>query len=498
MQLKKIAAAVAAGTLGFCGQGWALEPGVSPDIEIFVSGAGAQDNNLRRLFEELCVAGTLDTYFDNASPASPGALYTAIFCTLDSAKVPGLSVNNPKVLFHKRTAGAAAMGVNPVLDAQPIDQMAINNGNCTRTPPDQFFRCRISQPGDLAPVVSDAGISNPGPEIFWGTNTPDGVAPVNPGKVIERMEVKSGGSILFNVPVTRSLRDALQRAQIDSGELAPECETQDTEPCMPSLSKQQIASLFTGSIGKWSEFQVVSKNGGSAPLTTYAGAGDLSDDKVHLCRRADGAGVQAQANVTFLNYPCADGAPTPARTSNPLLGPVVLHAPSPGSMDLCLKDFNDGTNDSTFNPTGTKAWAIGIQSTERNVNLKWNYRSIKIDGVAPTLGNAARGHYQFWADVTYQWLKAAFNGPTGDKLKIIERLAADAGKPSILAKNNAAFVHPFGPAGYLATSVAGHPVPPDGVFDPNVPVSPYTRGPGGLSLDTCRVPVIDGRKPNRL
>jgi hypothetical protein len=498
MQLNRIAAAITAGALMHWGQAQAHGPEVVPDIRIYVSGAGAQDINLRLLFEELCLAGTLDTYFDNARPASPGALYTALFCTLDSEKVPGLSVNNPKVLFHKRTAGAAAMGVNPVLDAQPIDHMVIDNGNCTRTPPDNFFRCRIAQPGDLTPVVSDAGISNPGPEIFRGTNTPEGVAPVNPRRVMERMEVKSGGSILFHTPVTRSLRDALQRAQIASGELAPECELQDTEPCMPSLSKQQIASLFTGSIGKWGEIQVVSRDGSSAPLTTYARAGDLSDDKVHLCRRADGAGVQAQANVLFLNYPCADGAPTPLRTSNPLLGPVVLQAPSIGHMDLCLKDFNDGTNDSTFNPASAKAWAIGMQSTERNAGLKWNYRSIKIENAAPTLENAARGRYLFWADVTYQWLKPAFNGPTGDKLKIIEKLAADAGKPSIIARNNLAFVHPFGPAGYLATSVAGHPVPPDGVFDPNVPVSPYTRGPGGLALDTCRVPVIDGRKPNRL
>jgi hypothetical protein len=498
MQSNRIAAAVAVGAVLHCGSAAAHDPSVTPDIEIFMSGATAQDLNVRQLFEELCVANTLDVYFDNSVSANPGSAHTALFCTLDSQKVPGLSVNNPKVLFHKRSAGGSAQGVNPVLDQQEIDAMVINNnGNCAKTGGETFYRCRINAAGDLIKKVSDAGVSDINPELFRGVNTPAGSAPINPVKVSERMEVRSGGALVFNTPITKSLRDALQRAQIDNGELQAGCEGKDDEPCMPSLSKHLIASLFTGNVGKWSEVKVVKKDGSSAPLTDYA-QGQITDDKVHLCRRVDGSGTQSQFNVKFLHNPCTDGALSPSSTTNPANGPVVILNSGSGNVDVCLKDFNDGTNDSGSNGAGTKAWAIGVQSTERNAKLTRNYRFVKVDGVAPTLDNAFSGHYLDFAEVTYQWRKPAFNGPTGDKLKVIEKIANDAGKPSIIAKNNADFIHPFGRGGYLAVSTAGHTVPANAVFDATNPVTPYTHAPGGRSLDNCRVPVIDGRKPNRL
>ncbi|MBS1212814.1 MAG: uncharacterized protein H6R26_1431, partial [Proteobacteria bacterium] len=145
-----------------------------------------------------------------------------------------------------------------------------------------------------------------------------------------------------------------------------------------------------------------------------------------------------------------------------------------------------------------KAWAIGVQSTEKNVDLSKGYRFVKIDGAAPTLEQTYAGHYMDFAEVTYQWRKAAFNGPTGDLLKIIQKIASDAGKPSIIAANNAKFKHAFGDGGYLAVSKSGFPVPANGIFDATNPVTPYTHAPGSLSLNNCRAPVIDNKKANRL
>jgi hypothetical protein len=474
-----------------------LEPSASADIEIFMSGATAQDLNLRQLFSELCVAGTLDVYLDKANPASPGAAHTALFCQIDSAKVTGLSVNNPRVLFHKRSAGGSAQGVNPVLDEQAIDAMAINNGNCEKDAASGNWLCRISQPGDLVKKVSDAGVADVNPELFRGINTPDGSAPVDPAKAAQRLDVVSGGGLVFGTPVTKSLRDALQRAQIDMGTLDQDCEGKDDERCMPSLSKHQIASLLTGNIGKWSAIKVVGKDGQpKGALTDYA-QGSITDDKVYICRRVNGSGTQATINAKLLNAPCTDGAVSPASTSNPLAGPVVVLNPGSGNVDTCLDDFNQGTNNSNANAAGAKAWAIGVQSTERNADIKRNYRFIKTDGVAPTLANTASGLYMNWVEITYQWRKAAYNGPTGDKLRLIQKIAADAGSPSIIAKNNAKFVHPFGQGGYLAATAAGHAAPADGKFDANNPVNPYTHAPG-LSLDNCRVPVVDASQPSRL
>ncbi len=168
MKLNRFTAAVATSTALLSGVANAapLQPTDAPDIEIFMSGATAQDGNIAQLFGELCVSGTLSVFKDNANTSKPGANHTAYFCNLDNSKFtnPQLSASNPKVLFHKRGAGGSAQGVNPVVDEQPIEAMAINNGNCS--PPagsDTFFRCRVSLPGDTVQQVSDAGVSDVNP-----------------------------------------------------------------------------------------------------------------------------------------------------------------------------------------------------------------------------------------------------------------------------------------------------------------------------------------------
>jgi hypothetical protein len=502
MTTKHLFTAIAAGLALNSGASYALAPSVTPDIEIWMSGATAQDRNVGLLFQELCKPNTLDVYYDGVTGTTVGAAHSAYFCNLDTNKVTGLSQSEPKVLFHKTsssregsvTVGGSGVGVNPVLLKQPVDAMVISNGNCL--PPasgETFYRCRINQPGDTIRQVPDAGVSDVNPELFVGPNTPANTAPVDAAQVARLFEVVSGGALVFNTPVTLDLRNALQKAQIYTGNLPADCEGKETEDCMPSLSKTQLAALFSGSIGKWEAIKVVNKDGASRPLTDF---GPPGDPKVHICRRVDGSGTQASLNAKILNAPCTAGAKNPAATSNDVAGPIVRLNPGSGDVDRCLDDHNKGANTGGLNPTNIKAWAIGVQSTERNVTNRLDYRYIKHDGQAPTIVNAAAGRYPFAVEVTYQWLKTG--GPTGDKAKIISKIATDAGKPSIVANNNKAFVYPWGQGGYLAVSASGHPVSENGVLDINAPVTPYTHAPDGLLLDNCRIPVIDDNKANRL
>ncbi len=509
MQSNRIITSLAVGTvlLG-SGQAMALAPTETPDIEIFASGATAQDTNVEKLFAELCRAGTLDVYYDNLNSAKPGAAHRALFCTLDGTKVTGLDNSSPKVLFHKRSAGGSAMGVNNVIAYQPIDAMVVNATNCTLDAAETklvegrpVYRCGAA-PGtpSIISVASDVGVSDVNPALFRGLNTPTGSKDVVIADVAKKLDVQSGGALVFGTPVTKALRDALQRAQIDQGRLAADCEGQETESCMPSLSRYQVASLFTGNVGKWSRFQVVAKDGTSKKLTDYAKAGDVADDKVYLCRRVRGSGTQTQFNAKFLNYPCAGSAGgTPTEVVNKLAGPITILNSGSGDVNLCLDDFNNGTNNGKTNTASVKAWAIGVQSTENNPDLKYGYRFIKIDGVAPTLQEAAAGRYMDFAEVTWQWLKAGQKGaPTGDKLKIIQKIAKDAGKPSILGGIDAAFKHSFGNGGYLALTSSGNTASATGVLDLNNPVSAYTHAPGKVALDNCRVPVVDPGKDSPL
>lgn len=503
MKSKHILAAIAAGVALQSGAVFALAPTETPDIEIILSGATAQDNNIGALFKELCKSGTLDEYRDGKT-GTAGGNHRAYFCRLDTGIVTGLSTTEPKVLFHKTSTskatgtsiGGSGLGVNPVMLKQKVDVMAINNNNNCTAPvaPETYWRCSITQTGDIAQTVPDAGVSDVNGELFVGPNTPAGVAPVDAGQVAKLLQVVSGGSLVFGAPVTKEFRDALQRAQIDAGELAAGCEGKETEECMPSLSKQFIASLMTGSIGKWDQVKV-GKAGSSKPLTDYAN-GKTTDSKVYICRRANGSGTQATINAKILNAPCTAGALNPAETSNDQAGPIVKINAGSGDVEKCLVDFNSGSNTSGQNPGAAKAWAIGVQSTEKNANNALDYRFIKIDHQAPTLQNAAAGRYTVAAEVTYQWLKTG--GPTGDKAKIISRVATDAGKPSIIANNNKSYSFPWGQGGYLAVSSSGWEVSPTGDLDLNNPVTPYTHAPNGQLLDNCRIPVIDENKANHL
>ncbi len=517
MKTKQIAAAVSAVLLS--GSAFALSPTTTPDIEIFMSGATAQDKGIAALFENICVTDAngvpvdLDVFKDNSNPAKPGKAHTAYFCTLDNAKVPGLSITAPKVLFHKRSSGGSAQGVNPVIDEVAIDAMNINNGNCAA--PDtangeDFWRCDITPDtdndpttGNLIQVVSDAGVSDVNPEMFVGDNTPAGNSPVDAIAVSNKMVVKAAAALVFGVPVTTNLRDALQEAQVASGQIVEsfpgECTTYDpsisdprlqpreSEACMPSLSKQQVASLISGQIRNWSAFKV---NGVS--LTDPSVVSNVpADTKVTYCRRVNGSGTQAQMNAKFLHYPCTTGALKPAsEPGNPFIGPVIRENSGSGDVTLCLNDFNNGTNLSGENAFGSVAWALGVQSTEKNANLSDDFRFVKIDGIAPTLENAASGKYMDWVEQTFQWRVPTYNGPTGDKLVVLETIASRASDPTIIANVlNPKFNHSWGQAGYLAVSTNFAPAA-DGILDLTAPVIPYSHVANGR-LDNCVVPVVN-------
>jgi hypothetical protein len=490
MKTNHFAAAFAGAMLMHTSASMALAPDQPVQYHVKMSGATAQDRNLGQLFADLCVPGSLDEYFDGPT-GNAGGNHRAYFCKIDSSKVTGLSSSNPNVLFSKtsttKTAGGniggSGIGVNPVLLKLPVDVMSINNGNCVApVTGENYWRCRITQPGDVSQIVPDAGISDVNPSLFIGANTPTGVSPVDAAQASRLLTVKSGGALVFNTPVTTQLRNALQRAQIAAGNLATDCAGKETEACMPSLTKAQIASLMTGAVANWEGVKI-----GGRSLTEFA-EGSTTDSKVYICRRTNGSGTGATINAKVLDVPCSVAAANPLETSNDLIGPVVRLNAGSGNVDSCLADLNDGTNTGGQNAAAVKAWAIGVQSTERNANNKLNYRYIKVDGFAPTLENAASNKYGIVAEVTYQWLKTG--GPTGDIAKIIARVATDAGKPSIVAKNNASYKYTWGQAGYLAVASEGWAVTP-GPFDINNPVWAYTHvDPQTGILDNCRVPVL--------
>ncbi len=511
MKKHLLSAAIAVASLaGFSQGAMAHAPNVTPDLEIFMSGATAPDKGLKALFVNLCDAGTLDIFRDDPGATSTkGRNHNAFFCTVDSTNVPNLTVNgspvtSAKVLFHKRSQGGSAQGVNPLIDGVAIAHMRIDNGNCTSVGSGNWD-CNAAG-ANLVNVVSDAGVSDVEPKLFTGPNKPSNASAVDPAAADAALAVLPAASLVFGVPVTDNLYIALQKAQ---GLLnAPStCAAGDyNDACMPSLTKEQVATLASGQIKRWNEFSV----NGTALTTLTAGMTYTdttvtpavvrnvtpTDTKFHFCKRIDGSGTGAQMYAKFLNNPCSSAGLDPDWGGSALAGPVKHEVSGSGDMELCLTDFANGTvtakqitttNPDVFNTNvntaNTTAWAIGMQSLENNSQHTRPYRFVKIDGVAPTLENVFKGKYMDWVEYTYQYRKAI----STDKKTIIEKIAKDAGAPSILATElNISFVHPFGASGYLAN---GNNFSYSHTLNLNAPINPYSHAVKG-SLSNCQVPVI--------
>lgn len=460
---------------------FALVPSNNVDIELFLSGATAQDNGIARLFADVCVPGTLDTFKDFSSTGN-GKKHTAYFCTVDRTQViggfpafeaanPGV---NPRVLLHKRSEGGSAQGVNPVIDEAPITAMQIwndvtNATNCTLlASPANTYSCTLTNAGDTVAVVSDAGVSDVNPEMFVGANTPAGFDPVDAAVVAAKMEVRPAAALVFGIPVTTNLRNALQLVQGKTvgGE---------TEADMPSLSKAEVASIMQGRMKNWNQFRVGAVGLRDA-VTAAGGTAPASTNLVRVCRRVDGSGTQAQSNAKFLNYPCTAGQVAPASSGSGVVGPVITLNSGSGDVDTCLTTaFTAGQ------------WALGIQSTEKNASNSLNYRFVKIDGVAPTINNAANGKYFDWVELTYQWRVTGALPLTGDKLNLMNTIATNAATTTIVRDvMNTGFVYSWGQGGYLALATNGNAA--TFPFVTTNPVMPYTHTIGG-GTDNCRSPV---------
>lgn len=510
MQFKTTAAAIAAALS--CETAFALPPSAvfTEDFIVRVAGSTIHDNYFAEYLKKICVANTIDSYKDNDATGK-GTYWKAFSCQLDSTKVSGLGVVNPNFLILKRNRSGAITGVLPLLEpGKPIKFMGLNNNplvggsaqpQCTESPAgSRAWLCRTDRLGDLLDVTPDLGVGDVDPYNFSGPNytpTIDGVtfAEPNLATVSKILNVVNSGGIIQNIPVSLGLRNALQDARIHQGKLDADCLNDDSERCMPNLSKGFIASLFLGKIAKWSDVKVSydTANGAvSEPLTSF---GVLpADQKVYLCRRNKGASTQVAFNAYFLDTPCSTwGSIPPESPGNPLNGPVILTPTQVTTTEQCLDDLDRGTNAGGNNPGLTAAWAISMLTTERNASLAYNYRYLKIDGYAPTLEEVAAGHYLYYSGATYHWRKLTPK-PTGAKLRMIQVLAANASAPDILGVINGKVDQPWnpGPEGaFIAESVQGYAV--SHPFDPANPVTPYTHAPSGKRISSCRIPQVDTR-----
>jgi hypothetical protein len=525
MKLKTLALAVAA--VAAAQGAAALTPADigTADFRLFIGGATAQDPSLKAYMANVCAGNGADLITMSNQTTAPGNAQSAYFCTLDLAEVPGVTDTNGdgtvRVLVYKRSSGGSAYGVAPVLNPSATDTVArLDTSSCPAAPVvvgGNHWQCT-----GTVNDTPEGGISDVEPSLFTGpnllVNLPE--APLTSGAPGSVSLVEDGGyssfsfgASTFGVQVTKELRDELQRAQ---GLVVGS----ETEANMPSLSKDQVASLFGGSVPTWDKFYV-----DSTKFTDFVPAAEKPTSlKINLCRRSPGSGTQAQFNALFFNSPCHSAAAAPLRdntattwrvanaqnaggtvrhdyigtttglTGVPSGAPAVHEGQGAGDVERCMQLLNGST---------VTRWGVGFNSLERGSGGSKDYvRFVKIDGVAPTLENVASNKYFDWSGATIQWRTAPYAGginnvPSANQLALLQSIRDTSITPADVDVANDGYAKPAGSDylyGNLVFPNTSLGILPNFPFDANDPVMTGQRVAGGKP-NTCTPTKIINEAP---
>ncbi len=493
--------------------GLALPPDEAPEIELFISGSSAQDASLENLMRlkggddgtpSICQDGTLDIY----RGAIDGVRKRVFYC-LTSDRLDSLPAGK-RLAVHK-SSGGSGEGVGPVADGTPIPFIDLENlpdtADC-RQPSRVLFNGKLAAysnrrncGGTGKDAVPQVGITDIEPELL--------------GRDSRGLSVHSQSQLVWGLPVSKNLRNALQAIQglvpADVPHDAPERETEDV---MPTLTRAQVASMFAGTLESWG--QLYDREG--APLYLSSTLAAASPDRpnlsgtrpgayrpnaqtgkrIYLCRRIASSGTQAAYEVHYLRQRCVADAP-------------AFIAPDDGSSittggDVAALVRRDDPSGRVFAGVGTSEvracldahddhnrWAIGIFSTENiGNNASHEFRHVRIDGYAPSLVNAHLGLWSHVSEPSLLWRggEALRGSDAGRALMFIKE---NIGQPEVLSTLNAEFEHSWGQGGYLAMPSLSPPRPPVTAEQlRRNPVSSLSKA-GGSNWRNCNISVIRSR-----
>ena len=518
---KRLLGAVVTAVL-MAGNAHATLPVISSDTTvIYLSGASASLDYINKLITS-SAAPAADRFCDSTkevwryNDTIDGKTQNAFYCTKASTNA-GLTAAKSHLLIYKRSEGGSALGVSPLIHNEAVAFLNITSpGTCvqgtaavagsTIGAANCTYDTGNTIPTQYTSAIPDFGMSDVDPGQFRGNNVPAGFSAITADD-LGALTVKGASAVVFGEPVTLQLFKALQAAQIATGQIPASAGCTvglKTEACLPNLTSSQIASIHSGSWTSWNSL-IVGSTGKGLYDWTVANAPTLAAkvSDVHICRRTDGSGTQAQHGIVFLNSPCADAssATVPAHDQGSAEGDgftMVHELETSGGVSDCLNTLDTATQKAgsafTNGWTDGVRWAVGIQSLEKNGN---NFEFVKVDGVAPTLANVVNGSYHDWVENTFQYNNTHFAGLTADKKAVVNSVIAKAALPEVMAALNTGFTHGFGNGAYLAVPSLFAPEA-NGAFNTARPVNTYSRATISQSVENCRVPTIYNGLPAKL
>lgn len=430
-------------------QAHALDPvttTAASTIKVWASGASAIRNIVGQIFVNNC-ASNLDIYFSTASVVgypngttsaftdADGASHRVYSCTLKAdadldSDLQGKGLGGKNVAFYKRDAGGSAQGVQPVATPSAIASLRINATECKTTGnvggfdgtngvTTASYTCIKTDQ-----VVPDLGVSDVEPALFKGINAPAGFPLAGlTSTQLAGLTVTPTFQTIMGVAVSNALYTALQAAQNTTGR--------------PSISRTFAGAAVRGELAD-------PQNG----LGWQALGVANPTQQVNVCRRVNGSGTQAAANLLFNQFPCVAPANNPPATnavSDPARGNALSNTAShwtdgnlyvnegsgAGNVISCLEKAND-----------FGAYAIGHLSLENPETAKFKFASL--DGVEPSRESFKPGTYDYAVESTVQYrtaLVTALKAGTADqqaKAGFIEGFALALGRPANMDKLSAA------------------------------------------------------------
>lgn len=402
---------------------------------VFISGASAVQGGLGQIAQTL-FTGT--NYYFTGSSASDYRAYAGKLAVAAGGWPAGSNV-----IIINRAKGGSVQGVNPVARAESIESLNVSTAACgtgagTSGSP---FVCGLNT------RVPDAGVSDVAPALFDEAANTEG-EPAQPELNEAELATLTATplyGLAFGVPVTKNLP-------------------------LFNVNKTALSAIMTGNLGTWNQVDA-----------------SLPASDIIICRRVNGSGTQAVANLYYGNYPCGNLTSTlnipadryisgawddAARTftvEGNTGGVVVIENSTSGDVRTCLdtavaaktaagtngyvsyvtKD-RAGANVTVKFKTGVDHHAVGVLSMDSLSSSKttgsWQFRSL--DGAGTyTWDNTANapvasgtGRFPTKAsliDGTWDmqgWI--SFNQPTrttGNKAAVLSQFVAAAQNPAVLA-----------------------------------------------------------------
>jgi len=227
---------------------------------LFISGASAVQGGLGQIATTLFQPGTSYLFHPAASTGRTNSDYRAYAGKLASAA--GTWAAGTNVIIVNRARGGSVQGVNPVARGQAIENLVVTTATCTSGAGTSGspFLCNT-----LENRVPDAGVSDVAPKLFaqdYNTEGEPAEPALDPAELAS-LTVEPIYGLSFGVPLTNNLP-------------------------LFKLNKAALSSLMTGNLATWDQVDA-----------------SLPADDILLCRRVNGSGTQAVANLYYGNYPCS-------------------------------------------------------------------------------------------------------------------------------------------------------------------------------------------------